>query len=812
MMGAMKIVRLLFVAVALLVGVSGVYVWSCFPQMEGELRIRGVQLPVSVHRDVADVTHIEAQSDIDALFALGFVHAQERSWQLEMNRRLARGELSAVLGSQALPVDRFIRRLGIAKAAERQWLGLPAEAQKLIEAYARGVNAFHSDAGQSLPPEFTLQGIRPAVWLPQDSLAISLVVALDLSGNWGTEFARLVALQRLTTEQLWQLMPNDSGHIPIAADLAAMYRALDVYRPERSGVRTSQPEGTMGTWLAGLGPMEGVGSNNWVVSGRRTKSGLPLLANDPHLPLTAPGTWYMARLKSPATEGRAAMDVIGATFPGMPSVVLGRTAQVAWSFTNVGSDIQDLYLEQIDTANADRYRTPTGWANFTVSRETLKVKGAHDEALTIVSTRHGPVLSDDGGPLGDVIDSSRFALTMRWSALEPDNWTLWAGMQANRAKSVDELLTAFARYDSPMQNLVAADTSGNMAYQAIGRLPRRSADNDLRGMAPALGWESRYDWNGWIEPTQMPKAARSSIEARGWLVTANQRIESLGSQAYLGEDWVTPERFHRIESLLSANAMHDLQSMRTLQGDIVSTATQKLLSVLRAARSEHPLAGQAIALMRGFDARMEANAAAPAVFAVWADELTRELIAPKIGTARFHALYGRRTFRAGLERMVLDPEASVFWCGEAGCSTAAGQALTRALDRLVVMQGPEPAKWSWGRMHEAVSEHLPLSRLPVLGRWFDVRVPVGGDPWTVNVGQYWANEPEGPFAVRVGATLRTLYDLADLERSLFIVHTGQSGLVFSSRYRDMAREWSQVEYRPLQLSPTGFTHTLTLRP
>lgn len=805
------------VAAALLLGAGvacGVYVWRSFPALDGQLRVPGLSAPVQVRRDSADVTHVEAQTLDDAYFAMGYVHAQERSWQLEFNRRLMHGELSEVLGPATLPTDRVLRQLGLLRAAQAQFDGLPPQARAALEAYARGINTFHATSAQALPPEFHLLGVRPGRWTPQDSVAWGLLMALDLGGNWADEFARLSALQTLDTEHLWQLMPPYPGEDrPTHVDLAALYRGLGVFRqPSPHATNSVQSRSELDTWREGLGHLEGIGSNDWVVSGTHTASGKPLLANDPHLGLAAPAIWYFAAIKAPAAPGGQPLDVIGATLPGTPFVVLGRTAGVAWGFTNTGPDVQDLYLEQVDPSDPKRYRTPGGWAPFDVREETIRIKGRPDEKLVIRSTRHGPVISDGNPTYEDVVDTSRYVLALRWDALDAGNRTALASMQSNQAQTVDELVAAFAPYHSPMQNMVAADTQGHTVYRAIGVVPLRSADNDIRGVAPSPGWDARYDWTGWVPAEQVPHADDAAIAAKGWLATANQRVTPPGYPFYIGSDWVTPERFDRIEALLAARPKHDLQSMRDVQADTLSLATVRLLPVLRATHGRHPQAAAALALLKDFDGRMRADSGAPLVFAVWADELTRGLIAPRVGEAKFNALYGRRTFRTGLDEMLLDPKAAAFWCGPEGCAAASAKALDRALDRIVAQQGSDVSAWRWGTAHPALSGHRPFANVAALAPWFDVSVPVGGDAWTVNVGQYWANQAKLPFAARHAPSMRAIYDLADPEQSRFVYQTGQSGLVFSSRYRDMKDEWAEVRSRPLQLRPATWAHEAMLVP
>lgn len=808
--------------VLLLAGVLGTYVARSFPALDGTLQVSGLRAPVTVQRDAADVTHIKAKSARDAWFAIGYVHAQERGWQLEFNRRVMHGALSEVFGAATLDTDRLIRTLGIIAAARRQWEGLPASGKEALQAYSDGINAFHTTSSQALPPEFHVLGIRPGRWEPVDSVGWSLMMALDLGGNWGTEFARLSAAQVLDTQRLWELLVPYPGERPAStADVSRMYADLGIYRRGNGDKPTSLapaadatavasvPAAPMARWsqdFAGnAGNVEGKGSNNWVLAGTRTESSKPLLANDPHLGLGAPAIWYFARLQSPE------WDVIGATLPGMPFVVLGRTDKVAWGFTNTGPDVQDLYLEQIDPADPRRYRVPDvdgkpAWAEFKTRAERIKVKGQGDVDLVVRETRHGPVLSDAQKSHGEVLDLSRFVLALRWSALDADNRTVQAAINGNSAKSVDELLAAYADYHSPMQNVVVADVSGKIAYKAVGRVPLRKPANDLMGLVPAPGWDPRYDWDGWLPYAQTPQ----DDGAKGWISTANQRVTPADYPHFLGQDWGVPYRFERIEALLAQTPKHNLQSMQKIHADITSLATVRLLPFLQKARSDHVLAGAAQQQLAGFDGAMRADAAAPLIFATWADELTRAILTPRLGAARVAALYGKRQFRSALE-LVLERD-DAWWCAPKTCADHSGVALGRALDRLQALYGNDVAAWKWGVAHAARSTHQPFDNVALLAPYFNVSVPTGGDTFTVNAAQYWPNDAKTPFANRHAASMRAIYDLANLENSRFIYQTGQSGLVFSSRYRDMRDTWAEVQYRPLQLAPEGFRHSLTLTP
>jgi penicillin amidase len=821
-------------AVGVLVGagvvVSSLYVRSAFPVMDGVLHAPGAIAPIHIERDASDVTHIKAESVQDAWFALGYVHAQERGWQLEFNRRVMHGTLAEVLGAPALETDKLMRTLGIGRAAQFQWDGLPAEGREALQRYADGINAFNRSSSQSLPPEFHLLRIKPGTWTAQDSVGWSIMMALDLGGNWGLEFARLTAAQHLPTDRLWQLLAPYGKEAPAAKlDLAKLYAELGVYKPVvadqpkdaiKTGAAHAIPASANGLFDASLlahaqdwssqfvdnlGAVEGKGSNNWVVAGSNTVSGKPLLANDPHLGLSAPAIWYFASLQAPG------LKVVGATFPGLPFVVLGRTEKVAWGVTNTGPDVQDLYLEQLHPNDATIYRVPdengqTSWARFKNRRHVIKVKGQADVIFNARTTRHGPVITDAQKTHQDVLNTGKYVLALRWAALDSDNHTIMAGVRSNRAQSVAELKTALETWHSPMQNFVMADVDGAIAYKAAGRVPLRRADNDIMGQAPAPGWEPRYDWDGWIAAADTPE----DDGAKGWIATANQKITPAGYKYFLGQDYALPHRFDRIEALLAATPKHDAASMRQIHADQLSTATQRLLPVLQKAQTSHPLGATALAQLKGFDAVMRADAAAPLIFAAWADEMARGLVEPKVGAAAFKSLYGKRHFRFTVEEALLGPDP--WWCAPKTCDEQVNAALERALNRLQASYGPDIAQWQWGRAHVARSEHRPFSMVAPLNKHYEVRTPTGGDGFTVNVGQYWLHEEKTPFANRHAASMRTVFDLSNLENSQFIYQTGQSGLVFSSRYQDMAQAWADVRYRPLQLAPAKIEHAVTLTP
>lgn len=806
--------KLLVTLIALLIIVVGIYIYKSFPTLSGEAKLTGLIGEVSIKRDLSDVTHIEAKNTLDVWRAMGYTHAQERSWQLEFNRRVMHGELSEILGLATLETDKLMRTLGIVQAAKAQYANYPAEVRAALDAYAEGINGFHATSSQALPPEFHIFGTKPGKWEATDSVGWGLMMALDLGGNWGAEFARLSSLQVLSTQELWQMMPAYTGDAPATnVDLAKLYKDLDVFvKPASKAASLPTLQASLGQeindWATSLGQIDSRGSNNWVISGSRTASGKPLLSNDPHLALGAPAVWYFAHLKSPE------IDAIGATLPGLPFVILGRTPTAAWGFTNTGPDSQDLYLEQINPANPAQYRTPTGFAAFAEREEVIKVKKQGDVKYTVRSTRHGPVLSDAQSAYEPVLNKAKYAVALRWAALDADNLTVVTGLQIMKAKNIKDLEQAFSSNHSPMQNIVMADTTGQTMYKAAGKVPQRSALDDIKGVAPSLGWEAKYDWVGWLPYAKTPEVRHAVIDAKGWHATANQKIHANDYPYFIGQDWAQSYRFDRIETLLAQTPKHTAASVQSTQNDHVSLAAQKLLPTIKAIQSDHPMAAAVQAQLKNYDGLMSKETIAGTVVNLWVDELTRSILGDKLGAAKLKNLYGKRQFRQGIEEIIAADQGkgNKAWCAPQSCQERYTAAFDATINKLGDWYGKDVSLWSWGKMHVALSSHKPFSSVPVLKNFFTVTVPSVGDPFTPNVGQYYLNEADRPFASRHAASLRAIYDLSDLEKSEFIYQTGQSGLVFSSRYKDMAQDWSNTKFRKLQMNTNIFSSNLKLTP
>jgi penicillin G amidase len=729
----------------LLVGAAGYfYLRQSLPKTEGEIVLPGLGARAEVLRDRHGIPHIYAGSLDDAYFALGFVHAQDRLWQMEMSRRIGSGRLAEILGASALETDRFMRTLGLRHVASENLRHYDAETRRVLDAYAAGVNAFLG-GGPVLPPEFWLLKVSPEPWSVLDSIVWTKVMAWDLGGNWRAELLRLRLSRTLALERIQEFLPPYPGDAyPALPDLKALYGAMEKkLAPDRVFSR--------------FDPDAIPGSNSWAVSGARTASGKPLLANDPHLGLTAPPVWYFAHLHAPG------LDAIGATLPGVPAILVGRNDRIAWGLTNTGADVQDLYLERLDTPFAER-------------AELIRVKGAPDERLIVRSSRHGPLLTEASraAPRGQ-------ALALAWTALAPDDLTMQAGLKLARARDWQGFLAAARDLHAPPQSASYADVEGNIGFIAAGRVPLRKRGNDLRGLAPAPGWDERYDWAGYLPFEELPRAFNPP---GGTVVLANHKIVPPRYRHHITYEWQPPYRARRIEQMLGEAARHDLSSFKRIQSDVVSLAVRDLLPHF--SRVTNPL--------EGWDGTMATDRREPLVMAAWWRELARAVYADELGDA-FRPNWAAR---AVFLRNVLAGQSH--WCDNVRTPTAEtcdhllSESLEKAQEDLRRRYGNQ---WQWGEAHVARHRHRPFARQPWLARVFDIRVPSGGDAYTVSAGAMDFHDEVEPFANRHGPSLRAISDLADPQASVFIHSGGQSGNPLSSHYDNFAAAWARGEYVPM---------------
>jgi len=782
---------IVFLAVAIAGGVYFV-VRSSLPDLNGTITVdRPLSAPVEIVRDRHAVPHIRASSRNDVAFGLGYAQAQDRLWQMEINRRIAAGRLAEVFGPAALNTDKFLRTLGIRRKAAVAFGALKPETQAYLQAYADGVNVFLSTRMGFLPPEFLAFDIAPEPWTPTDSLGWLKMMAWDLSGNWGNELARLGLARRLTKQQIEEFFPPYPGDGPIAlADRTELYRKVaDAIDFDRLMNLLPSP------------PPEGIGSNNWVVNGKHTVTGSPLLANDPHLGLTSPAIWYFAHLSSP--QG----DVVGATLPGVPGVILGHNDHIAWGFTNTGPDTQDLYIERVSTEDPTRYVTPTGTAPFDTHREIIKVRGEPDVTLTVRETRHGPVISDVHDGARRAVNDG-YVLSFAWTALRDDDTTADAVVGLESISTWPGFVENFRRYVTPQQNIVYADQDGNIGFLAPGLIPTRRPDNDLKGLAPAPGWDARYDWTGFIPFDDLP---RSFNPARGIIATANNKIVSDSYPYFLTSEWAEPYRARRIDQMLRERDIHSVESFKQIQGDVMSLMAADLLPLMLAAPVKtgprNPEISTGRDLLAGWDGSMAANRPEPLIFAAWYRELTRLVLADELGESFVPLWQSRPQLMKNILRNIGGQSR---WCNNVAtgrataCADLIAEALDRAFDDLKPRYGADVSRWRWGDAHYALAEHRPFSKVPLLKSLFEVSAPTPGDTFTIDVGRNNPADDRAPYANRHAPSLRAIYDLADLNRSQFIHSTGQSGHPLSPYYRDYAAAWVAVQYIPISAKPADY--------
>ena len=764
---ALRVVAVLLLIVLLVTASAYLYLRQSLPKTFGEVEIAGVGAAVEVLRDRHGIPHIHAATLEDAHFALGFVHAQDRLWQMEMNRRIGSGRLAEILGPGALEADRFMRTLGLRRVAAENLARYDDETRRLLEAYAAGVNAFL--AGKPvLPPEFWLLNVTPEPWSPIDSIVWTKLMAWDLGGNWRSELLRMRLSRTLALERIQELLPPYPGDAPPPLpDLKALYSGLEkkpAANPVFSGIRGQVRNSAHASAQANYGPDPEFpgGSNSWVVSGARSASGKPLLANDPHLGLTAPPVWYFAHVQAPG------LDAIGATLPGVPAILVGRNERIAWGLTNTGADVQDLYLERLD-------------GTFAETEEIIKVKGAPDERLKVRRSRHGPLISDVARPALEAAPRG-YAVALAWTALAADDLTMQAALRLARARDWNELLAAGRMLHAPPQTVSYADVDGNIGFVAAGRVPLRKPANDLRGLAPAPGWDERYDWAGYIPFEEMPQAFNPP---GGSVVLANHKIAPPGYRHHITYEWQPPYRARRIDDLLK-EPKHDLSSFQRMHSDVVSLAVRELLPKFLAGKPDERLAG--------WDGSMSKDRTEPLIMAAWWREFARALYADELGDA-FRANWAARA--VFLDNVLSGQR---HWCDDVrtaaveSCEQILAASFEKAKEGIERQYGKDKA---WGDAHVARHRHRPFTRQPWLARVFDIRVPSAGDAYTVNVGAMDFNDEAEPFANRHAPSLRMVADLADPQASVFIHSGGQSGNPLSAHYRGFSEAWARGEYVPM---------------
>ncbi len=720
-----------------LYAVGGV-LFLCRPLPHEDAMIPGLAGPVTIAFDANGVPRIHAATGEDGAAALGWVHARDRLFQMELMRRAASGRISELAGERALPLDRTMRVLGLRHRAEQEVAGLPADTRAMLNAYASGVNAYVAKHGRWSAVQFAVLG-RPEPWTAVDSMLWGKTMGVYLSGNWDTELSRAAlaaTVPRGLIDALWPPQDTTPGPAAVSADprfagLAAAVREAVPHFPDPF-------------------TLPDTASNEWAVDGAHSTTGAPLLAGDPHLAYSTPGIWYLARIDTP--DGTLA----GATAPGVPLMVIGRNSRIAWTFTTTGADTQDVFTETV--LPDGRYATPDGPQPFTTRIEHIAARGGPGEDITIRETRHGPVVSD----LARYKAPADTVYAAQMANLQPGDDAATGLLALNRAASVAEAGQAAPLITSPVQNLLVADRNG-IGQFTTGRIPiRRAGDGDW----PAPGADGTHDWTGWASGDQLPHVVNPPS---GHIVNTNERVAPPNFPVFMGRDWFGDWRARRVRQLLGTGKRSAVD-FTGMQVDVTSTFAQQVLPALLARPRRDGLRGQAAALLATWDGRMAMDVPQPLIFNAWIQRFERLALEHKGIPANASRPW------ADMAAWLLGPQGST-WCG-GDCGPLLDQALDQALPPLAAQLGPDPARWRWGSVHIATFAD-PV--LPPLTQ----RIPQPGDDTTIFRG---GSRP-GTFDAIHGPGYRGVYDLADLDRSLFITAPGQSGYPLSPHASDLLQRW-----------------------
>jgi penicillin amidase len=753
---------------------------QALPPVEGEIALGGLREPVEVVRDRWGVPHIYAQNEVDLFFAQGYVVASDRLFQLELMRRLAVGALSGLFGELTLPLDRFVRTLGWNRTGRTLTDSWNDRSWQMSEAFAAGTLAW-AETMPAPPPEYRVLASDP--WMPDGREAVyvqaaaGVMIAWSLSRGWDNDLLRAEIAERLGVEGLRVLFPDveiESG-------------------PVQAGKEYGHPHRMALLEQAKL-PPSGEGSNAWVVAGRRSETGKPLLANDPHLAAQLPSIWYEVHLSAPG------IDVAGVGFPFSPGVLIGHNDRIAWGFTSAEGDTQDLYLERLnEDGTAAEYMGD--WEPLRTHRESIEVRGRSEpEIVTTRETRHGPILDSYliGIRAPTVVEGGiRKTYSLRWTGFEHGIESA-SVLELNTAGTWEEFRAALSGWTCPGQNVVYADVDGNIGYQFTGAYPvRRNHD----GLLPVPGWSDAYEWEGWIPYEELP---RSFNPDEGFLCTANNKPHEDSYPHLIGREFLPPFRARRIAQMVTHRERHSKESFARMQLDTVSLSAARVVPVLLTMEIADERQKQALALLAQWDQDLGRDSAAAALYQVWSVHIARRILQPLLGEGLFTHIYSRRQWSHGFLHKTLPTilaYPSVRWFGAEGIEARDAvlrEALDSAVDELTSRFGDDRDQWRWGALHRARFAGR-LAIIPELADLFSAgEVEMGGDDQTVLQGLY---EPGVPYDVAVLPSWRQIIDLADLDASVGTLTLGQSGNPVSPHFSDQLELWAAGELHPMPFTP-----------
>ena len=738
-----------------------VYINKSKPVIEGEGKVTILDEDVTVVRDEFGVPHITAKTDADLYRSQGYVQAQDRLFQMDMARRQASGRLSEVVGDAAIETDKHFRTFSLRVAAEASYDGYGDEAKSVLDWYAEGVNAFIEDAKEEnkLSYEFTVLGYTPEPWTAVDSLTIGKYMAYDLGGNWDTLAVRHWALNNFNKEKAKELFIEYPDNAPsiIAANIANPVQVAGQFNPD-------------------LLPHEFNGSNNWVVSGDKTKSGLPLLADDPHLGLDTPSIWYQMHLQSPE------QNVGGVIFAGVPGIILGHNEDIAWGVTNVGPDVQDLYIEKPNPDDPTQFMYDGKWEQAEVRDETISVKGEEDIPFEVVVTRHGPIMSEF---LYDKEDPGAL-FSMHWTALEPTK-ELEAILKMNKSTDWDSFETALEDFHTPAQNFVFAANDGTIAYKANGRIPIRKEGD---GQLPVPGDSSAYGWEGYIPYDELPRVVNPD---EGFIATANNEVIDDSYPYHITKSWAQPYRYERIAEVLSEGDNFTAEDMMALQMDQKNLYAKEFLDAMIGSIESEDAAGKyesVVGILRDWDQYDAVDAAAPLIFHKWIKQLPIAMLSKDMPEDVYKMFPGKGQITDQMLREGY-ADGSGEWVTEyGGIDKWVFDAFEQSIADTKDTFGSKMENWKWGDYHQVAFPHALSSASSIFEYFLNPeKQAIGGSNVTVQAAAF---KEDG--TVNHGAPWRFVADLADFSKAYHTVAPGQSGHMKSKWFHDQVDDWVNGEF------------------
>jgi penicillin amidase len=816
---------LLVVVVILAVVLGGGYLYltrRAFPQTDGTVQLPGLRAPVTIIRDKSGIPHIYASNTHDLFMAQGYVQAQDRLWQMESFRAGIAGNTSQLQPSIGnLEADKFVRTLGWRRAAEVDYAAAGGEAKAILQAFADGVNAYRDTHASNLPSEFFIVGafgskgpnFQPQPWDAIDSLQTAKYMAWDLSGNASNETFHVKLLQKFGEANYPAVVnalqpPYDDKNMPIIVPEGIVWKNV----PAQLAL-FDKLDAVFGKRDRGLG------SNNWVVSGSRTTTGQPLLANDPHLGFQIPALWYFDSLHCQPISAECPFDVIGASLPGVPGIVIGHNARIAWGVTNVGPDVQDLFIEKVNNDTSqyeykgqqlDLQTVPSTWTikgklpeGYKPSRNEVDEYDAATDTtkitLNVRYTGHGPLITD----VDDSYTVDNQPVAFAWTAINAPERVLESFFGVNLAKNWEDFRAALSLYGTPSQNFIYADVDGNIGYQTPGRIPIRAKGD---GQLPVPGWTSEYDWTGYIPFDQLPRAYNP---AKGYIATANNAVVGPNFPYFLSMEWDRGYRAKRIVDLIEAKDKLSADDFAAIQGDNFDIAAQQIVSYLKDITVEGD-AQKVLDVIKSWDFHTTEQSVGAGAYQVFWLHLLRNTFDDDLGELAKDYVSGDDVNRQAMILLLAQPDAK--WWDNAATSDRVEnrddilkQSLADAARDLVAQYGADPNGWQWGKLHTITFVHRALGTQPVAFIYNRGPFPASGYTALVNNtgGSFgFAYAPGNPQLTDImkqtyGPSLRQIVDLSNLNASRFIHTTGQSGLPTQSHYDDFIDKWRNIQYVPM---------------